>query len=102
MIDFEREQLEEDASLKSVLRTYSDRLQRLKESDEEHDGWIGRLESIDGVPSDQLSRAHGRLIAFGLLKFEMTDRVSGIRYQVTTLGRRILDPPIDADAVAAA
>jgi hypothetical protein len=53
-------------------------------------GWICRLTEIEGVSSSRLSTIHGKLIAFGFLNFELTNRTTGMRYQVTSLGRRCL------------
>ena len=53
-------------------------------------GWICRLTEIEGLSSGRLSTIHGQLIAFGFLNFELTNRTTGMRYQVTSLGRRCL------------
>jgi len=55
-----------------------------------NEGWVCRLTKVEGVSGNHLSAIHGKLIAFGFLNFELTSRTTGMRYQVTTLGRRIL------------
>ena len=40
---------------------------------------------------ESLASLHGRLIALGWLGFDVGDRVTGIRYQLTRDGQRVLD-----------
>lgn len=54
--------------------------------------WVPRIREVAGVPGDQLSAIHGKLIALGLLKFEIASRADGVHYQVTPLGRQALLP----------
>lgn len=53
--------------------------------------WIPRLRSLDGLSSEELSSAHGRLLAFGLLKCDLQDSESGVVYQLTLEGRQLLN-----------
>jgi hypothetical protein len=53
-------------------------------------GWVPRLSRLDGVEPERLSELHGKLIALGLLSFEVSGK-SGMQYQVSPLGRRTLD-----------
>jgi hypothetical protein len=55
--------------------------------------WIPRLEAVDGLTCEQLSAIHGRLIAWGLLLFELGAATEGVRYQLTPLGKQALVPP---------
>lgn len=55
--------------------------------------WSPRISEIEGVAADQVSAVHGKLIALGMLKFEIGSRADGVQYQVTTLGRQALLPP---------
>jgi hypothetical protein len=55
--------------------------------------WVSRLTAVEGLADDQLSLIHGKLIALGMLKFEIGDRAEGVHYQVTTLGRQALIAP---------
>jgi hypothetical protein len=52
-------------------------------------GWVPRVSRLDGVEPEQLSALHGKLIALGLLSFEVSGK-SGVHYQITPLGRRTL------------
>ncbi|MBI1314723.1 hypothetical protein GC176_25805 [bacterium] len=64
--------------------------------------WAPRLTSVSGIGSDELSKIHGRLIAYGLLKCDLADRAAGVVYQLTTEARRALeafvDPEVEAEA----
>lgn len=55
--------------------------------------WIPRVLSVDGLANEELSAVHGKLIALGLLKFEISNRTDGVQYQLTTLGRQAMLPP---------
>ena len=55
--------------------------------------WVARLVAVDPLPADRLSVLHGKLIAIGLLKFEISSRTEGMQYQVTQFGRQALQPP---------
>ena len=52
--------------------------------------WIPRISEIEGVAADLLPRAHGRLIAEGLLRFNLLGRTDGIGYRLTPAGRQAL------------
>jgi hypothetical protein len=69
-----------------VLEAY----QQQRDSAEE--GWLSRLAVIDGVPAEQLSTIHGKLIALGFFKCELSLRMDGILYQIAPLGRQALLP----------
>ena len=51
------------------------------------DGWVDRIFELGNLDSEQLSKFHGRLIALGMLDFELGGRNDGMRYQLSTLGR---------------
>jgi len=51
-------------------------------------GFRPRVREVDGVPADQMTRAHGKLIAHGLLQVEITGRTGGMLYQLTAAGRQ--------------
>lgn len=55
--------------------------------------WVSRLREVDGVPQDHLVPVHGRLIAHGLLQFQLQGREDGVVYRVTAAGRQMLNPP---------
>lgn len=52
--------------------------------------WLPRLTGIEGIDAEELSRTHGRLIAYGLLKCDLADRSAGVVYQLTSTGRQII------------
>lgn len=52
--------------------------------------WLPRLVRVDGVDSEELSRVHGKLIAYGLLKCDLADRAAGVVYQLTGTGRQVI------------
>lgn len=94
-----------------VLEAYRHRAHELRTTQAEFDGWIPRLRTIDGIEGDELPRAHGKLIAMGLLKFQLADRFAGMQYQISLAGRQVLgevvesvgdDEPDDADGSDAA
>lgn len=64
--------------------------------------WLPRVSAVDGVEAEDLSRAHGRLIAHGFLKCDLTDGAAGIVYQLTPEGRQILARMAPGDESAAA
>jgi hypothetical protein len=57
--------------------------------------WSPRIFEVSGVALEQLSAVHGKLIALGMLKFEIGSRADGVQYQLTTLGRQALVPPAE-------
>jgi hypothetical protein len=54
--------------------------------------WSPRVGDVPGLAAEELSAIHGKLIALGMLKFEIASRADGVQYQVTTLGRQALLP----------
>jgi len=49
------------------------------------DRWLQRVSDVEGVPDEELSSAHGLLIAWGFIKFKLIGR-EGMVYQLSTLG----------------
>ena len=70
-----------------ALTAYWNTQLQLKKEVAEFDGWVVRMTSIPDIPPEALSGVHGKLIAFGYLKFELTPRDTTLRYQLTPLGR---------------
>ena len=64
---------------------------RALEQDPEAEGWVERLQKVDQVEAEQLSRIHGKLIALGFLKFELGNRHAGVQYKITRSGQRALN-----------
>jgi hypothetical protein len=54
--------------------------------------WSPRITVVEGLAADQVSVIHGKLIALGMLKFEIGSRADGVHYQITSLGRQALLP----------
>jgi len=57
--------------------------------------WSPRLADVAGLAAEEISAIHGKLIALGLLKFEIGSRAEGVHYQLTPLGRQALVPPAE-------
>jgi hypothetical protein len=55
--------------------------------------WLPRITDVAGIAPELLSAIHGKLIALGMLKFELKSPTDGLLYQITTLGRQALTPP---------
>jgi hypothetical protein len=90
MIDFEWEMLDTHPEWRLVLEAYRCERERLLAEDPEHEGWLARLHAIEGVEEEHIPRIHGKLIALGFLKFQITGRTSGVVYQVTAQACRAL------------
>lgn len=73
-----------------LLNAYLERDQIERDRQEEFSGWLSRVNSVDGIESEFMSKIHGKLISHGLLKFELGDRLEGIRYQLSDEARRAL------------
>lgn len=52
------------------------------------DGWVDRIFELGNLDAEQLSKFHGRLIALGMLDFELGGRNDGMRYQLSALGKQ--------------
>jgi hypothetical protein len=90
MHDFELDQMRRNPAWGVTLKRYWQTQQTLKTERKEFDGWVPRLSLIEGVEPAKLSNVHGRLIAFGFLRFDLSDRELGMRYQLTPLGRQAI------------
>ena len=55
--------------------------------------WAPRIALVEGLVPEAVSSIHGKLIAMGMLKFEISGRTEGVQYQLTTLGKQALIPP---------
>ncbi|MCH8830780.1 MAG: hypothetical protein IID45_14480 [Planctomycetes bacterium] len=107
MNEIEKELLEYRDEYQSVLIAYRTEQTVRRQTDPEHDGWITRQTSIPHVEESRLARIHGRLIAFGFLKFQLKGRTTGVQYQVSPTGNELMqklngsvsqETPEDADA----
>lgn len=68
--------------------------------------WVQRVTRLPGIDTEELSKIHGRLIAYDLLKCDLVGRSDGMVYQLTSSGKTILsrfgDPAIDSEERSAA
>ena len=88
MDELELKQLRKNAHWVAVLERYHQQSDSMKSQSKDFDGWVPRLHDVTDVPAEDLPGIHGKLIAFGFLKFDLAGRDAGIRYQLTTLGRQ--------------
>ena len=52
--------------------------------------WVPRVTRLPGIDTEELSKIHGRLIAYDLLKCDLVGRSDGMVYQLTSSGKTIL------------
>jgi hypothetical protein len=90
MHDFELEQLRRHPAWRATLRCYWELQQQGRNHAPAFDGWVPRVAEVPKVDPAELSGVHGRLIAFGFLKFDLAGRELGMRYQLTPLGRQAI------------
>lgn len=90
MDDFDILQLRRNPEWRAVLQVYHDLQQQAREQEPASDGWIGRQVSFADIDASKLSTIHGKLIAFGFLKFDVGGRDVGVQYQLTQQGKRAL------------
>lgn len=64
--------------------------------------WVPRVTRVQGIEADELSKIHGRLIAYDLLKCDLAGRTDGMVYQLTSTGKTIIARLDDETASAAA
>lgn len=85
-----------------VLHAYASRSAAAKAADTDHDGWLQRLDASEQFDQDELTRIHGELIALGMLKFELRNRETGLRYRVSDRGKSTLEQQHAVDQSGAA
>jgi len=93
------ELLEQNPAWRAVLEAYWQLFRAQSEQDEvansdedESDRrWFDRISGVETVDSDELSVAHGRLIAHGFLAFDLGDRDGRMKYQLTPQARSVLN-----------
>ena len=73
-----------------IMQAYAVRAKTKKATEEAFDGWLERLDDAEGVTKEELTTAHGQLIALGFLKFEIAGR-AGLRYQISPRGKTVLE-----------
>lgn len=52
--------------------------------------WVQRITKLPGIETGELSKIHGRLIAYDLLKCDLAGRSDGMVYQLTASGKTTL------------
>ncbi len=63
------------------------------------DPWVARIDALRGLDDpDQLCVLHGKLIAAGLITFQIRNRQAGVEYRVSNAGKQFLNRTQDADA----
>lgn len=99
MLDSPIDLVARDPQWRTVLETYRETQRARREADPERDSWVPRLRVIEGVPDEAMSPIHGRLIAHGLLKFQLAGQGAStmLEYQVTPIGRRSLGEAVSID-----
>jgi hypothetical protein len=93
MLDLDLAVLDANPDWRQVLLAYGEGLEGPSATgDETTDlvarGFRPRLREVAGVPAEQMTRVHGKLIAYGLLQVEIAGRTGGMMYQLTAIGRR--------------
>lgn len=63
---------------------------RADDTDGETAGWVPRRTEVGGIDDARLAPMHGKLIAHGLLSFQLTGRTNGVVYRVSAEGREAL------------
>ena len=97
MDEFELEQLRRNPKWATLLNVYCQLQLSGKLQIADFDGWTPRVLEAPEIATDELSGIHGKLIAFGFLKFDLAGRDGGIRYQLTPLGKQGINASIPAD-----
>jgi hypothetical protein len=93
MLDLDSELLDTHPDWRHVLFAYRETVVPTSATDSELSelfakGFRPRLRVVEGVPSENMTRIHGKLIAHGLLQVEIASRTGGMLYQLTSLGRQ--------------
>ena len=97
MDEFELEQLRRNPKWATLLNVYCQLQLSGKLQIADFDGWTPRVLEAPEIATDELSGIHGKLIAFGFLKFDLAGRDGGIRYQLTPLGKLGINSSIPSD-----
>jgi len=97
MLDFVTQELVGSEEWRRVLEAYQGPQGRRSEADSAEDRWLPRAPGIAGVDPAHLSALHGKLIALGFLKFEISGK-TGMQYQLTPIGRQTLEHGLGTDA----
>jgi hypothetical protein len=74
-----------------VLEAYKVRAAAAKATTDDFTGWLERIDELEGMTTEDLTRIHGQLIATGNLKFEISGRSVGLCYKLSDRGRQTLE-----------
>ena len=91
-------QLKRHPDWRATLQVYDNLQQAIREQSPEADGWVPRPIDFEGIDASRISSIHGKLIAFGFLKFDVSLKDIGVRYQLTPEGRRALHGEAERDS----
>ena len=80
-----------------VVKAYAARAKAQKATVEDFNGWLERIDELDGLEKEDLVRLHGQLIAWGYLKFQISSSHIGLLYQISPAGKQALER---AEAIA--
>lgn len=64
--------------------------------------WVQRISKVPNTTTEELSKIHGRLIAYDLLKCDLMGQSAGMVYQLTSTGKQVLIHCEDEDLAAVA
>lgn len=81
-----------------VVKAYAARAKAQKATVEDFNGWLERIDELDGLEKEDLVKLHGQLIAWGYLKFQISSSSIGLLYQISPAGKQAL---VRAEAIAA-
>ncbi|MEZ6125965.1 MAG: hypothetical protein R3C49_22790 [Planctomycetaceae bacterium] len=81
-----------------VMQAYTLRQKTLKATSEEFDGWLERIDTLNGFTPQDLTQQHGQLIAQGFLKFEISGRSAGLKYQISPQGQAAMERALSRSA----
>ncbi|HSG72025.1 MAG TPA: hypothetical protein VLA12_16525 [Planctomycetaceae bacterium] len=98
MIDYGYKELNTNPAWLQLLSAYQEADQSSRE-DTEFDGWTPRINSLIGIDEAELCRVHGKLISLGYLKFELGNRLDGIKYQLSSDAVRALRSSDEEDEI---
>jgi hypothetical protein len=97
MDEFELEQLRRSPKWAVVLNIYQRLQSEGRDQSPDFDGWSSRIVDVPEIPASELPSIHGKLIAYGFLKFDLAGRDGGIRYQLTPLAKLGINASAPAD-----
>lgn len=90
MLDFELNHLNESPEWRLILEEYQRREAQVNASDPEAEGWVPRISTLIDIKDEELPKLHGKLIAVGYLKFQLSGRNTGVKYQLSPAGKNAL------------